>query len=154
MPRSNTWWSWLALVGRLVVGGTFIVSGTLKLIMPIENFEAAIRGFHVAPEMLERPIAFLLPWMELFAGTFCLVGLFTRASAFLIAALLVMFMGLMLWAKAKGIDMQACGCFGNWDLAKTPETIVIRNAFLMLLTAPLLRKQWFRFSLEEYAMRR
>lgn len=154
MPRSDTWLPWIALVGRLVVGATFILSGTLKLIMPIENFEAAIRWFHLVPEMLERPIAFLLPWIELFAGTFCLVGLFTRASAFVITTLLVMFMGLMLWAKAKGIDMQACGCFGSWELAKTPGTILIRNTILLVLTMPLLRKQRFRFSLEEYAMRR
>lgn len=146
--------SWLTLAARILVGGSFILSGTMKLLAPVENFEAAIRAFQIVPAALDRPIALVLPWTELFAGTFCLLGLFTRISATVLAAMLAVFIGALWWVKVKGIDLEACGCFGQWDIAKSPTTMLIRNSVLLLLALPLLRKQRFRLSLEEYATRR
>src|SRR5712691_5230017 len=79
------------VVCRILVGGTFVLAATLKLIAPIENFEAAVRIFHMAPAWLEHPLALTLPWIELFAGAFCLLGLYTRLSAAIMAVMLAAF---------------------------------------------------------------
>jgi uncharacterized membrane protein YphA (DoxX/SURF4 family) len=146
-------WSWLVVLCRVLVGGTFVVAATLKLITPIENFEAAIRAYRLVPDALAMPIAFTLPWVELFAGAFCLLGLYTRLSSWVMLALLVGFIAALAWVKLQGLDVQTCGCFGRWDFVKTPTGLLVRDSVLLVLTLPLLRNQRFRFSLEEYVRR-
>jgi len=141
----------LSLLCRVLVGGTFIVAATMKLMVPSENFEAAVRAFQLVPESWEWPIALVLPWIELFAGAFCLVGLYTRWSAAVIAGMLVGFVGALIWVQWKGLDLQTCGCFGRWDFVKTPGGLLVRDLVLLALTLPLLRRQRFWCSLEEYA---
>lgn len=144
----------LSLVGRLLVGGTFVLAATLKLIAPIENMEAAVRGFQIVPSVLEHPVALVLPWIELFAGTFCLLGLFTRFSAWVLTILLVAFIIALAWAKARGLDLQNCGCFSRWDFIQSPSLLLLRDVVLLAFAVPMLKKQRFVFSLEEYARRR
>ncbi|MSR64280.1 MAG: DoxX family membrane protein [Verrucomicrobiae bacterium] len=139
------------VIARILVGGTFVLAATLKLIAPVENMEAAVRGFQLVPGVLERPIALVLPWIELFAGTFCLLGLFTRFAAWVLAILLAVFIGALAWAKFKGLDLQNCGCFARWDFIQSPNLLLLRDVVLLLLALPLLRKQRYRLSLEEYA---
>jgi uncharacterized membrane protein YphA (DoxX/SURF4 family) len=141
----------LTVIARVLVGGTFILAATLKLIAPVENMEAAVRGFQLVPAALERPIALVLPWIELFAGTFCLLGLFTRFSAWVLTILLAVFIGALAWAKFKGLNLQDCGCFGRWDFIQSPNLLLLRDAVLLLLVLPLLKQRRFSFSLEEYA---
>ncbi len=147
-------WGWFSILARFLVGGTFVVAASMKLVAPVENFEAAINGFHLLPVVLDRPVALVLPWIELFAGAFCLLGLYTRLSAVIIAAMLAAFIVGLSWAKWKGFDLQNCGCFGHWDFIRSPTLLLARDAVLLLLTLPMLPRQRFRFSLEEYARRK
>lgn len=153
-PRNDPRRSWLALLCRVLVGGTFLVSGTLKLIAPVENFQEAVRAFHLVPEGMVVPVALVLPWVELFVGAFCLFGLYTRWSAWMIAVFLVAFIGGFASAMARGLTLENCGCFAQWDFLHEPSHLLIRDAVLLLLTLPLLRKQRFRFSLEDYSRAR
>jgi uncharacterized membrane protein YphA (DoxX/SURF4 family) len=153
-PRNDQALEWLAVLCRVLVGGTFLVAATLKLMVPVENFEAAVHAFELVPEFLERPIALALPWIELFAGAFCLFGLYTRWSAVVLAVMLIGFIGALVWVRLKGLNIEACGCFGQWDFVHTPTGLLIRDIVLLALTLPLLRRQRFRFSLEEYARAR
>jgi len=143
----------LSLLARVVVGGTFILAATLKLISPTENFEAAVRAFQLAPSWMEHPLALVLPWLELFVGAFCLLGLYTRLSALIMTAMLAVFTIGLAQAMMRGLNLENCGCFAKWDFVQSPKLLLVRDAVLLLLTLPLLRKQRFRFSLEDYARR-
>jgi hypothetical protein len=52
-----------------------------------------------------------LPWFELALGALLLVGFWRRAAATSASLLLALFLGLMIRALAKGMDID-CGCFG------------------------------------------
>ena len=71
--------AWLSLLSRLLLGGTFILAATLKLVSPVENFEAAVRAFQLVPAGMAHWIALSLPWIELFAGR-SVCWAFTRDS--------------------------------------------------------------------------
>lgn len=144
----------VSLFARFVVGGTFVASGTLKLLAPRENFEAAIRAFQLVPTFLEHPLALVLPWLELFAGAFCVLGLYTRAAAMALFLMLSAFTAALIWVVARDIPLDHCGCFGKWDFLVSPRQVLLRDIVLLLLTLPLLQRQRFPFSLEHQAHRR
>src|ERR1051325_1124892 len=146
MAAARSEHSWLPLLSRLLVGGTFVVAAGLELMAPAENFQAAINAFQLLPTGLERPVALTLPWIELIAGAFCLLGLYTRWSAFVLMGFLLLFTSALAWSRIKGIDLQHCGCFGRWDFVQTPGLLLARDSVLLVLTLPLLRRQRFWLS--------
>ena len=82
------------------------------------------------------PWALILPWLELAVGLGLIIGRGLRVSATVTSLLLLMFIGLLVRAKLKGMEI-SCGCFG----ASEPLTwwTVLRDsgmlAVSLLLTA-------------------
>lgn len=72
------------LIGRILLSAIFLVSGWFKLI-DITGTSATI-GKSGLPEDLAWPVAFF----ELFAGLFVLLGVFTRATALLLAGFCIL----------------------------------------------------------------
>jgi hypothetical protein len=56
--------------------------------------------------------AITLPWIEIVAGVFLVLGIWMRASAILLSALTLVFMVAIGSALARGLDID-CGCFGT-----------------------------------------
>ena len=96
---------------RWILGAVFIYSGTTKLMAP-HHFAVLIEAYGLVPDVLLMPTAVVIAAVELFAG----VGLLgdIRGSLAVIAALLVLFVGILAYGIRMGLDVD-CGCFGPND---------------------------------------
>lgn len=115
---------------RLIVGGVFIWAGALKIADPLE-FAQSIRNYQFFPRDLVFFIAIVLPWMEVLAGAFLILGLFRRSSALLISLLLLGFIGLVALALLRGIDT-SCGCFGSLS-RRADLGLILTDSVLLFL---------------------
>ena len=104
----------------LVVGGIFIYAGVLKVIDPIQ-FARDIDNYKILPWSLGVRLAFFLPWLEIFAGVALVVRFWYRGGLSILSALVAVFIGATIAAKARGLDI-TCGCFGHasqhWSFAQ------------------------------------
>lgn len=103
---------YLTLVSRLVLGIVFLLAGMTKVGVPAA-FTASINSYEMPlPEVLVQAMAYGLPLLELAVGLWLIVGLFTRLSATICAALMVVFLIALIQAMVRGLDPD-CGCFGG-----------------------------------------
>lgn len=100
----------------LALCSVFGFAGGQKIIDP-GAFARAIYNYQILPGNLVNLMAIYLPWLEVL----CALGLFfpqtRRASALLIAFMLVVFIAAQLMALSKGIDI-SCGCFSTSEGSK------------------------------------
>jgi len=97
------------LILRLYIGGVFIYASMYKINYPAE-FADTIASYQLAPAWSINLLAVLMPWMELVAGVLLVLGWRTQAAAAIIAALLVLFSGVILVTLVRDIPI-GCGCF-------------------------------------------
>jgi uncharacterized membrane protein YphA (DoxX/SURF4 family) len=109
---------WLGIPARLFVGGVFLWAAWEKII-PIkgpEIFATAIQAYKIPfPEYLVKVAAFAVPYTEAFAAVLLILGLWTRAAAAVIGAMLVLFIAVGISAILRGLKLE-CGCFGEGTL--------------------------------------
>lgn len=122
---------------RLLVGGVFVYAGLPKLMRP-DEFARLVHGYRILHPELVNLVGITMPWIELAAGAFLVIGLLPRSAALLSAAMLAVFMGAGFLALVRGVETE-CGCFFplladhrlGWDL-------LVRDAALLLPTAQVL----------------
>ena len=132
----------VTLLARIGLGLVFIAAALPKLADP-PAFAKAIWAYDLFPPWSVNPLALGLPWLELLCGLALVTGLWLRAAALWVGALLLSFclaLGLNL-ARHRPVD---CGCFG----AAAPKTeaqrladmrwVLLRDLGLLLLVAQLL----------------
>jgi uncharacterized membrane protein YphA (DoxX/SURF4 family) len=107
---------WAVFAARLAVGVIFLLAGVAKLASP-GTFTATLLAYDVLPVGLLRPLALILPWVEVVVGLYLLVGLFARPAAWVAIALLAVFMGAIGQAVLRGLSLEDCGCFGSLTAA-------------------------------------
>ncbi len=144
-PGWKTAWSFVrgpypTLVSRVVLGGVFLVAGVSKA-LDMQSFAGEISAYQIVPAALAQPMSIALPLLEILLGVYLLVGLMQRWAAVAAGALLVIFIGVMAWALAKGLTLD-CGCFGNTlGLSAFRDTVslgtIARDALLLLLAIHL-----------------
>ncbi|MFZ0529888.1 MAG: DoxX family protein [Propionicimonas sp.] len=118
-PRRR-WPEWVTLAARLVLGGTLLVAGLLK----VGHLDAAVQSvrlYQLLPWAVTAIVGSALPIVEIATGLLLLTGTFTRVSAIVGSLLMAAFIiGIAsVWARGISID---CGCFspgGVVDPAKT-----------------------------------
>ncbi|NBV42574.1 DoxX family membrane protein [bacterium] len=101
----------LILFAQVVLSGIFIYAGIAKLWDPL-RFASSILGYQIIPVSLVRPIVWVLPWIEIFAGLALITGWKVKQAAGTIAAMLVVFTLLLIYAISQGWIID-CGCFGK-----------------------------------------
>ena len=105
---------YLTLISRLVLGGIFILSGLTKLGVPAA-FTASIVSYEVPlPPFVVQAMAVGLPPIELGLGIWLVLGLFTRFAAGVCVAMMIVFIGALGQAWARGLSPD-CGCFAGPD---------------------------------------
>ena len=72
----------VVIVSRLILGAVFIYASIDKIQNPAD-FAKAIANYHVVPFGLENTMALVLPWLELFAGVFIIVGFMVDGATIL-----------------------------------------------------------------------
>ena len=94
---------------RLVMAGVFIYASIDKIIHP-DLFAEAVNNYQVLPGFLVNLTALILPWLELTLGTCLLINRWMAGASALAAMLMALFVGLILFNLARGLDV-SCGCF-------------------------------------------
>ena len=100
---------YLLLILRLALGSLFIWASIDKIAHPA-YFARAIDNYHILPAVLIPPFAAILPFVELLAGSFLFLGLFSKENSLIITVLLLIFFIALSTSLARGIDA-SCGCF-------------------------------------------
>lgn len=110
---------------RVAIGVVFLWAGLLKILDPMA-FAGVIEEFRLVPRGWAIPLGYGLPVVEAIAGVALIVDF--PGSHLVIGGLLVMFLGVLGWGLAKGLDVD-CGCFGPGD----PEARVFHSMWIVAI---------------------
>lgn len=102
---------WVTTVARLALAGIFAAAALLKIGDPAESLRA-VRAYRLLPEGMVKLVGYSLPFLELAVAILLLVGLATRLTAIVASVMLVLFIGAVASAWARGLHID-CGCFGG-----------------------------------------
>jgi uncharacterized membrane protein YphA (DoxX/SURF4 family) len=138
---------WLVFACRVVLGAAFVLAGVLKLQEP-QRLAEAIDAFKVIPKSGEHLVllaAFAIPWAEIIAGVFLLIGLWARSAALLLTIMLLVFIAMIASVLIR-IEMgeklsASCTCFGKLDwpcLPKLGWCQITRDVVMIGLALPVL----------------
>ena len=145
----------LALVCRLVLGGTFIIAGIGKLPYGWELFVGLpdiLRVLNI-PESLWQYIQLQrLPVIEIGLGSFIIAGLLTKPAA-LVSILLTLAFFIFNGAKILLPDIEWCNCFGQTLQLSLPLAQAIDIA-LFLMALLLLFHRNIDWSLDSWLLRK
>lgn len=109
--RPMVWSKWISTICRFALVGVWLWAGLAKAADPLMA-ERAVRAYQLAPEMLVKPVAWGLPFIEIGLAALLAFGIATRTVAVISLALFVVFIAAVGSAWARGIQI-ACGCFGG-----------------------------------------
>lgn len=115
---------------RLTLGGLFIYASIHKIAQP-QEFAKIIYNYRLFPEFSIYISAAVVPWLELTAGLFLIIGIFTRASAAMLSTLLLLFTIAISINLARGLDFN-CGCFTSAGGASDPAWMIGRDILMLI----------------------
>lgn len=132
-------WGWVLLLLRLGMAGVFIAAAVPKIQAP-DLFAISILNYQMLPPWGINAMAIVLPWLELVIGLCLGLGLWRRASALVMAGLMVVFMIAYASARLRGLDI-ACGCFevGEESAPASAAWVILRDTALLLVALVLVR---------------
>ena len=112
--------SWIELAFRWILGLTFIYASYHKILAPAD-FAKIVYGYDLFPAVLINPIAIIVPFVELVTGLALIGGIYPRAAALVLNALLVFFIFILSYNLLRGHEFD-CGCFAPENPGSTPST--------------------------------
>lgn len=136
---------WLAV--RLAIGSIFAYAGFMKLIEPVENFEAAISDYNLFPPSIIPAIARTVPWIELIGGTFLFLGYLPQHSAAVIGSLSLSFAIILAISILGGEGAESCGCFGESGIKLTSNQMFVLDTLACAGSLKLFARKAFPLSL-------
>ena len=125
----------LVLVARILVGGTLLAAGVLKL-GHFDILAATIAAYRIpflSPDVI-APLSDAIPLIEILLGAYVLIGLYTRAVATLAMCEFVVFAAAVASVVVRHIPAP-CGCFGPGDTRPASWLEVARDLALAVVAA-------------------
>ena len=117
---------------RILIGGIFLYTAWPKLFRP-DEFARLVYGYRILHPDLVNLAGITLPWIELVAGLFLVIGIIPRSSALVLAGLLGLFIVAGFLALVRGLDI-SCGCFFPFmGDHKLDWSLLVRDAILILI---------------------
>jgi uncharacterized membrane protein YphA (DoxX/SURF4 family) len=95
----------------LLLAGVWLVAGGTK-VGDLQGSVRAVHAYDLLPYELSKVVGAALPFVEIAVGVLLVAGFATRVAAAASAALLVVFIGGISAAWARGLNID-CGCFGG-----------------------------------------
>lgn len=136
---------------RLFLGFVFAYSGLLKFLDPIENFRGLLADYTILPYFTIPWFALIMPWLELTAGVFLIVGLAVRQSALLLSFFSISFLVVLLLSRwILGISPESCGCFGEGGLRLSTNQVLMLDVFDFLIGLHLFLRHRHPWSLDSF----
>ena len=134
---------WLTVRVQIALGVFFVAAALPKLVDP-PSFAHMIYNYRLVPGGFVNLMALVMPWLELLAGLALILGVWTRTSAILVGALLLVFVAAISLNLARGNAID-CGCF---DVARASKTAgerladmrldVLRDVGMLLMAAQIM----------------
>lgn len=141
---------WVGFFARLAFGGLLIVAGALKIPTPYKA-AAAMRAYELLPNSLASVFGYILPWFEVGLGLLLILGVATRFSGLIGGLLMLLFIGAIGSAWARGLSID-CGCFGGGGEIDPKDTKyleeIIRDLALAICGIYLYFRPNSRFALD------
>lgn len=134
---------WLTVRAQIALGAVFVAAALPKLADP-PGFAEALWNYQLAPAWLVHPAALTLPWLELLCGLALCLGVWTRAAAGWLTALLLVFVTALSINLARHHPVD-CGCFQTQASARSADQrvgdmrwAILRDLGLLALAAQIL----------------
>jgi putative oxidoreductase len=119
------------LASRILIGGLFIYASVYKILEPAA-FASSIRNYMILPAEWSNIVAITLPWIEIAAGIFLILGIQIRPSALITSGMLAVFLSAVIYAYSIGLNID-CGCFkAAADSSSKISILTIVRDFLLL----------------------
>ncbi|KXS56328.1 MAG: hypothetical protein AMR96_03285 [Candidatus Adiutrix intracellularis] len=122
---------------RLSLGLIFIYAALPKITDPTA-FALTLNNYRLFPLVTITPLAFILPWLEFWAGILVLCDYWKRPAALILGILLTSFILIVSYNLYRGLDFE-CGCFGNGR--RTGMTLLEQDALLLACAVILIVKK-------------
>jgi putative oxidoreductase len=134
---------WLKVRVQIALGLLFVAAALPKLVDP-PSFAHMIYNYRLAPGAFVNLMALVMPWLELLAGLALILGIWTRTSASLVGALLLVFIAAISLNLLRGNAID-CGCFNVASANRTADERladmrldVLRDLGMLLMVAQIL----------------
>ena len=111
MKKFSTLQPWVTLAARILLGVVLVLAGYLKAKSPAQA-QMAVRAYKLLPISIANIFGLSLPWLEIGAGILLIVGIAVRYAALFGGLLMLLFVGAISQAWARGLSID-CGCFGG-----------------------------------------
>jgi uncharacterized membrane protein YphA (DoxX/SURF4 family) len=149
--RMTAAWPWISTGARLGLAAVWLVAGVLK-IRDLAGAGRAVNAYEIFPYEVAKVIGAAQPFLEIALGLLLLVGLAVRLSAGISAVLLLIFIAGIVWAWARGLQID-CGCFsagGALGAGQSPKYAldIARDLGFLLLAGILLWRPRTRYSID------
>lgn len=137
----RVWKPIVSLLARLGLAAVMLASGWAKAADVHQSMEA-VDAYRLLPDSMVRAVAIGLPALELALGLLLILGLGVRWTATVSAVLLVVFIGGVASAWARGLQID-CGCFGGGGEDTSVDwtdyaTEILRDIGFLILAAWLI----------------
>ena len=144
------WLDWAGTLARVGLAVVWIWAGLAKVTDP-DAAVLSVRAYRLLPEVLVRPVAWGLPFLELALAVLLLAGIANRIAGAVSAGLLLVFMLGIASAWARGLQID-CGCFSGGGPDSSVDAArylgeLLRDAGLLLAAAYLVWRPQSRFAL-------
>ncbi len=137
---------WPGFAIRLLAAAVWIFAGATKA-ADLGAFAAQVDRYELLPGFLVVPLAYILPFFEIFLGLYLAAGLFVRASALAGTILFAVFLAAQAQALVRGLVLD-CGCFGSLTQAPVGLWTILRDIALGIPTFLMLAFPARRLSLD------
>jgi uncharacterized membrane protein YphA (DoxX/SURF4 family) len=141
----NSFYRFFYHLTRLILGAVFIYASLDKILHP-GAFAQAVFNYQVLPGQLVNLTALILPWVELILGACLLSNRWMTGAAGLAAVLMTVFIGLILFNLARGLNI-SCGCFStNPEEGPMDKLTLLRDALFLVLAFCLVGLTYYKKS--------
>ena len=111
MKKFSSLQPWATLAARILLGVVLLLAGYLKAKSPAQA-QMAVRAYKLLPISIANIFGISLPWLEIGAGILLILGIAVRYAALFGGLLMLLFVGAISQAWARGLSID-CGCFGG-----------------------------------------
>jgi putative oxidoreductase len=118
-------------VTRIYLALVFLISG-LEKINDLSSFAQSIENYRILPIYLVNIVAIIVPWLEVIAGAFLLLGIYIKENSVIILLLLSIFTLGVLSAILRNLDID-CGCQGTSSGQKVGLLKILENISLLVV---------------------
>lgn len=120
------------VLSSFILGGLFIYASIDKIVHP-HAFAKIIYNYQLMPDIFIYFMAVTLPWVEMIAGFALVAGIYRRASAIILSALLVIFSVAISINLIRGLNFD-CGCFSTLTTegGSDPVGLLLRDLLILI----------------------